>query len=217
MLFVKDKPKVLSPRLIFPQKINKDIRISEQESKILYCSILNDTNYYYSVETPTEETYSFTGKKSISARSDLSIYGYQNGSLVKLANIELKSGSTKKNEIKKDVEKMIRENITGNWFHTIKNADSKTIRSLFDKFKYSFIELEYLLKKHENIDIIFCFCIYELRTSLIKRFQYSKDYVLKDYVNEFFTFEYKVTKQLLISDNTNGWLIFRQQCIDSSG
>ncbi len=36
----------LSPRLILPQKRSGEIRISEQESRVLYCAILNTLNYF---------------------------------------------------------------------------------------------------------------------------------------------------------------------------
>lgn len=41
---VKSNPQGLSPRLIFPQWRNGEIRISEQESRILYCGLLNMSN-----------------------------------------------------------------------------------------------------------------------------------------------------------------------------
>jgi hypothetical protein len=61
----------LSPRLILPQRGSGDIRVSEQESRVLYCGILNTLNYFYSIETPTEELYQQKGMTPTSASSDL--------------------------------------------------------------------------------------------------------------------------------------------------
>ncbi|PKP58241.1 hypothetical protein CVT91_08920 [Candidatus Atribacteria bacterium HGW-Atribacteria-1] len=101
-----DKPSGLSPRLIFPVKrINNKIRISEQEAKILYCTILNEINYFYSIETPTNKAYQQTGNTPLSALSDLSIYRYINNGFEKLANVELKAHNPATKNISKDIEK----------------------------------------------------------------------------------------------------------------
>lgn len=71
---VNNIPSGLSPRLILPRKRDGNVRISEQEARILYCGILNTLNYYYSIETPTEKVYRQTGNKPVSASSDLSLY-----------------------------------------------------------------------------------------------------------------------------------------------
>ena len=67
-------PSGLSPRLILPKKRTEDIRISKQEARFLYCSLLNNLNYFYSVKTPTEEVYIQKGQTTQSAASDLSLY-----------------------------------------------------------------------------------------------------------------------------------------------
>ena len=67
--FVGKNPSGLFSRVVFPKKRKKNskdkyvIRVSEQEARIVYCNILNNLNYFYSIETPTKETYSFSGKK----------------------------------------------------------------------------------------------------------------------------------------------------------
>ena len=66
-------PTGLSPCLIFPKKRDEEIRISEQESRVLFCGLLNNLNYFYSVETPTEELYTQKGDTPQSALSD-SVY-----------------------------------------------------------------------------------------------------------------------------------------------
>jgi len=49
---VKSNPQGLSPRLILPKKRSGEIRISEQESRILYCGLLNTLNYPLCHMTP---------------------------------------------------------------------------------------------------------------------------------------------------------------------
>jgi hypothetical protein len=73
---VKELPPIV-PRLIIPGLRSGNARISEQESKIVFCSVMEKTyGYFYSIETPTEEEYRFTGEKTLSARSDLSIWKF---------------------------------------------------------------------------------------------------------------------------------------------
>ena len=143
MTNVQDQPGALSPKLIFPEKrsqgdMTAEIRISEQESRVLFCKNLNDTNYYYSIEAPTKYSYQFSGKTPLSASSDLSLYSYEGDRFLKIANVEFKSHNPGKNGILKDVQKIVREGICGNWFHTLKNIDSATLPSLFEKLRKSF-------------------------------------------------------------------------------
>ena len=174
----------LSPRLIFPvNRINGEIRISEQEARILYCNILNNLNYFYSIETPTIKTYQQKGSTPLSALSDLSIYTYteQNSAnsnedkekkiiFQKMANVELKAHNPTKENIRKDIEKIIREKAHGNWVHILKNIDKGTLPKLFNKFKYSF-------EKHnsEGADksILFHICILEKKWGMMKILQYK--------------------------------------------
>ena len=98
----------LSPRLIFPKKRDEEIRISEQESRVLLCGLLNNSNYFYSVETPTEELYKQKGKTHRSASSDLSLYIQTNNKTKKVLNVELKAHNPRKENIRKDIEKLMR-------------------------------------------------------------------------------------------------------------
>ena len=219
--FFGEETSGLSPRLIFPQKRkkNKDDesikRISEQEARILYCNILNNLNYFYSIETPTKETYQLTGNTSLSALSDLSIYRYVNGSFDKKANVEFKALNPTTSNFSKDIEKLIKENIEGNWFHILKNIDSGTLPSIFNKFITSFIDYKY--KRSEKC-ILFCFCILEKKLSIIKKYFYkpSLNKKIKDDIENFFSMS-KINISNNIKDKNlqeqkdilinNGWTI----------
>lgn len=215
----------LSPRLIFPQKRKRNEddesikRISEQEARILYCNILNNLNYFYSIETPTKESYRQTGSTPLSALSDVSIYRYVNGSFEKLANIEFKAHNPTTKNISKDIEKLIKEDIEGNWFHILKNINSGTLASVFNKFITSFDE--YKDKRSEKC-ILFCFCILEKKFSIIKEYFYkpSLSKKIKIDVENFFSMSKTdvsnniegktVDKQKEVLEN-NGWMIINNK------
>jgi|LDZU01.1.fsa_nt_gi hypothetical protein len=188
-----EKPTGLSPRLIFPQKRKKNDddesvkRISEQEARILFCNILNNLNYFYSIETPTFKTYQQTGSTDLSALSDLSIYKYVDGTFGKQANIELKAHNPNVDNINKDIEKLIKEGIDGNWVHILKNINSGTLPSVFKKFITS-IKNNY--KKNDKISILFCICILEKSFSIINYFQWQKGSKgIDEYLEDYFCLE----------------------------
>lgn len=185
-----EMPQGLSPKIIFPNRRDGSIRISEQESRVLYFSLVNDFNYFYSVETPTKEKYRQTGRgDGVSAQTDMTLYNVCENSLQRCANIEFKAHNPISKDIAKDIEKLVREQITGNWFHTLKNCNSGTFPSLFAKFRDAFTgDVEkYQLYSGIEITIVFCFCILEKRQVYVKSFSYKPSMGnLKDYVEEFF-------------------------------
>lgn len=227
----------LSPRLIFPEKRNKsEMRISEQESRILFCNMLSNYNYYYSIETPTREGYQQKGQRKTSALSDLSLYTYKKSktkdivdnnkddnekpddsiySLEKVANIELKAHQTGPKEIKKDIEKLIREKQTGNWFHTLKNIYGRSLPVLFKKFDDAF-NSDDLKGQGIKKDILFCFCIIDKsnRYGLMKVLHFVPHLIgeSQTYFKEFFCLTsinkgQTVSEQIdILTEKKNGWL-----------
>ena len=197
----------LSPRLILPQKRNGDIRISEQEARILYCGVLNNLNYYYSIETPTVEVYKQTGSKPVSASSDLSLYCESNDHFDKVMNIEFKAHNPAQEQIRKDIEKLIRERIPGNWFHLLKNADSATIPVLFGKMKNSLLQCESLLGK-TKLSLIFCFCVFKKSWACMKHFRYNpEEKNFQQYLDTFFNLNYSVRAGKIEIEQVNDWNI----------
>jgi len=231
-----EKPSGLSPRLIFPKKRiqnkkNEDVkRISEQEARIVYCNVLNNLNYFYSVETPTNETYNFSGKSLLSALSDLSIYTYvgQDHSInyknnkeeiffEKIANVEFKALNPT-NTIGKDIEKIIKEKEQGNWFHLLKNVDKNTLPGVFDKFIKAFGN--YQGKSTEKI-ILFSICVLEKKWGMIKYFNYKPSsgknitYLMEEFFCLSKTSKLKNIKDKSVKDQkdilkNNGWTIIEQ-------
>ena len=134
-------------RLVFPRyakkKGNKKVlRVSEQEARFAFIEALCKRGQFrYSVETPTEKCYQFSGQTPLSAQTDLSVY--EAGGDYPICNVEFKEGgwSTKGGEsnrsgvsnkssvfpIYKDVQKLLRERPWGLWFHLLESTNSDTI------------------------------------------------------------------------------------------
>jgi hypothetical protein len=208
---VSGSPSGLSPRLILPKKRDEVIRISEQEARFLFCNLLNNLNYFYSAETPTEKLYRQKGQTPLSASSDLSIYSYENNKFNKLMNVEFKAHNPPKEHIIKDIEKLIKEDIPGNWFHLLKNIDSKTLPVLFSKISES---LKTHLKDSESkrISIVFSFCVLDKKWACLKRFQYDDPIVdINKYVDDFFNLQYDVRAESVEVLFSSNWQIFQQR------
>lgn len=179
-------PSGLSPRLIFPVLGSGNIRISEQEARLLWCTMLQDTSYYYSVEAPTTQKYCQKGTTPISARTDVALYRLVESRLTRVANIEFKAHNATLEQIRKDVEKLLRENVTGNWFHLLRATDSATVPLLFEKFAAAFSECSSYVE--HDIDIVFCICVLHKPYMFIRHFTYQKDRGdFISYVKEFFS------------------------------
>lgn len=182
------QPSNLSPHVIYPLKRDGKVRISEQEARIICCSILDHLSFYYSVETPTKERYVQKGKKKKgqSARIDLTIYSFDGESLGRLFNIEFKAHNGDKKHIKWGIEKLVREKIDGDWFHIFGNTNRRTMPSIFEKFKDSFLSYSRSFSRQE-ISIVFCFCILKKQYAYMRHFFYEpsqNDY--SEYVTSFF-------------------------------
>lgn len=143
-------------RIIFPQKRQEDndnkqtiTRVSEQELKLIFIEQLNleickrNWDVYYSVETPTEKKYRFTGEKQPrqddsgrSANFDLVIH---DNKFKRIALIEFKANNPKSSDYLKDFVKLNEENYEGKvlryFIEIVKNADSGTSSNLQEKVK----------------------------------------------------------------------------------
>ena len=198
-------PTGLSPRLIFPKNRDEEIRISEQESRVLFCGILNNLNYFYSIETPTEELYTQKGDTPKSALSDLSLYIQSNEKFIKVLNVELKALNPDAEAFRKDIEKLMRENVPGNWFHTLKNIDSGTLPNIFKKIANSIKDC----KKNcdcKNFSIIFSFCGLEQQWGCIKHFEHNPSLgKFDEYVDNFFALEYSINNSRIDIHEEAGW------------
>ena len=169
----KYKSKMVFPKYRDDEKTvtEKNVRVSEQEARFAFCNVLEKVEYIdflYSVETPTQEEYSFSGKGKQSAMTDLTLYTDKNKIL---ANIEFKAHSVDEPKIRKDFEKLIREDVPVCVFiQVFKNIDSGTINSFFDdKLNIAMQELEN--KKVKDKPFILCICCLKKETIHYHEFQ----------------------------------------------
>ncbi|MBC8344147.1 MAG: hypothetical protein H8E61_09215 [Bacteroidetes bacterium] len=189
-------------KLTFPSysKSHRDgeVRISEQELRFAYTAVLERSGiyqpYYYSVETPTENLFSFSNEKSLgrSAMSDLSLYERNETAkdkkeqYEKVCNIECKALNPHKESIRKDIKKLIIEKETGVWGHLLINQDRETLPELFKKFIYSFnLVLKEAGNKREYLDKAYFFAIGILEKKLLLTRKILPGEICKDLSNIF--------------------------------
>lgn len=205
MADVSGLPTGLAPRLVIPIRRDDQPRVSEQEARFLFCSLLNTLNYFYSVETPTTKTYQQTGATAQSALSDLSLYEFRDGKLEKVANVEFKAHNSTAGRIQKDIEKLIREGIPGNWFHIFRNADSGTLPALFDKFVEALVNCWHYVT--EPLSILFCLTVLDMKWACLKRLDIGPGSVSTGALNDFFRLEYSVRGGQMIVSDKNCWSV----------
>ena len=77
-----------------------------------------------------------------SARTDVTIYQHNGKNLFPLLNIELKALQPKWEAFRKDLEKLLRENVEGMWFHTLEVGQQRSWDSIGWKLWQAFEALE---------------------------------------------------------------------------
>jgi hypothetical protein len=168
-------------------------------------------NYFYSVETPTEKEYTQKGTKPLSASSDLSLYDYDGDRFNKLMNVEFKAHNPPKEYIRKDIEKLIKEGIPGNWFHLLKNIDSQTLPVLFKKISES-LKMHLEDSESKAISIVFSFCVLDKEWACLKHLLYEDPNSDFDkYVDDFFQLEYSIKAGDVEVPYSKDWKIFPQK------
>lgn len=147
------KPLNYYGRIIFPKKRNEkcnkeDIRLSEQELRFIFVEQLNEYinkhkewNVFYSVETPTVDTYSFKNeptRKRVeeggrSANFDLVIH---NDKAERIALIEFKASNPPIKNYQKDLVKLSNEKEAGDlryFIQLLENTETNTIDNIKNK------------------------------------------------------------------------------------
>lgn len=137
----------IGSRILFPKysenrKTPEIDRISEQELRFIFVEQLNkyadekNIDLYYSVETPTEDSYDFSNtpepsEGGVSARTDLSIYDNQ---FKRICLIEFKALNPVDKSYEKDILKLKRESAGLKYFiQIIKNYNDRTKENLNNK------------------------------------------------------------------------------------
>ena len=143
--------KPISSHVIFPKYSDNTERYSEQELKSIFLSKIEQSAFYYSVETPSRNKYrfvendepkvSFCGEESKevfqSSMIDTTLYDTDK-KLV--SHIEFKHGQSSLFSIQKDFLKLICESqgVEHNYFvHYLDNSDNGTKSAVFNKYRQS--------------------------------------------------------------------------------
>lgn len=137
-------------RLVFPDYSSGQKRVSEQELRFAFVeqlqSFLKKYKYYYSVETPTTDSYTFSqNRKNVpcksgegqSANFDLTIKDEKG---INIAIIEFKANSVSQHQYAKDLIKLWNEKEKGQYrfFVCLFNSmEEKTRNALRDKLLYT--------------------------------------------------------------------------------
>lgn len=127
-------------RLVLPTYRGGSHRVSEQEARSIAQRLVADSDYYFSIETPTDGLYKFSGKDDTRPRAashDMSLYLSAEPSSV-AAHVEFKqghkSGPTGIQVIAKDLEKLVGSARHSLWFHCFAKPthnELKMLRSFF--------------------------------------------------------------------------------------
>jgi len=201
--------------LIFPVYSGRRagaIRVSEQEARFVFTESLATTPYFYSVEAPTSEGYKLTGSKPMSAQTDLTIYDHNRQAIL---NVEFKAKGFSTSarslfSLEKDFQKLLREPITGMWFHILEAVDNSTILKLFDAIAEALYETADKFQNDvKETQLIFHFCILRQRFSLHKRIVLDSENNTLESLKRQFRFSYTLNRSVLIEINdANGWCVY---------
>jgi hypothetical protein len=146
------------PGLIFPRSRNGSIRISEQEAKQLFLyKLLGDGRYRVAVETATCEP---DVKATAGAHVDVSLFAPDHNIDT---HIEFKHGNGSRSGIAKGLEKLVREEKLGGWFHTLTGIKRGTLPSIARKFVQALNHISHCLEDSEPHLCLFAFCIIDSR------------------------------------------------------
>lgn len=146
--------------LAFPKKRDGSLRISEQEAKHIFVEHLKaGKQFSYSVETPTTQKYRQKGVSEMSARVDLTLERYSG----ERAHIEFKAHYCGVENIRKDWEKLLREDVTGVWFHTLERGNASRVGCLLETIRRAFGQLSAHIETSKRSYLI-SICSLETRT-----------------------------------------------------
>lgn len=148
-LYHRDGGGLETTRLIFPRywvteenkRVEGEVRVSEQELRFMfveelnkYCDAHREWEVYYSVETPTSNSYQLTGESQQSGCIDLCIHGKD---LKRIALIEFKALNPSEHDHAKDAFKL-RHEIEGElryFIEIVKSHNRKTDEKIVEKLK----------------------------------------------------------------------------------
>ncbi len=204
--------------LVFPQRHGKhegSLRVSEQEARFAFVEALCKIPLMYSVETPTTKLYRFTGKTSLSAQTDLTVYDERG---IHICNVEFKakgvSPSARRHfPIYKDLQKLLREPVWGLWFHILEGVDNSTIDNLLSVMAKQVGEVQ--RKFGEDIEspgLTFHVCVLKHSFSLQKDVTLPSGRAITDAeLSRHLRVDLAMSRSKLLEvHDLNGWALYRR-------
>jgi hypothetical protein len=153
------------PGLIFPFDRERFWRISEQEAKQLFLfRVHSDRRYRFSVETPTCEPHG-TGRKS--ALVDVSLFAC-NPQVGAHAHVEFKGDPVDAKGIRTSLEKLVREEKLGGWFHTLGSTNKRTVLSLRQKYISALADIRHCVDNCKPHLCLFAVCVVRQRLLFLR-------------------------------------------------
>lgn len=204
--------KTAMSHLVFPvysEGSGSAIRISEQEARFAFVEAIVSSDYSFSAETPTRKLYQFSGESETSAQTDLSLY---DNNFANILGIEFKSkgfslNASDHSEITKDIQKLLREQCDGLWFHILESTSNTTITNLFKVFQSDMLDMynEYKGDIDDKV-IIFHICVLKHGFSVHKICEVNENSISLPSLNHFFQFDFHVSREELVNTGSNnGW------------
>ena len=198
----KNDYQLVFPTQFQPSKEN-EIRYSEQELRQCFIdSIKEDREFYYSVETPTEKKYSFTGSKLLSGNLDLCLYKLENNQLKRNICIEFKAHQIKTSYFN-DLYKTTKEKGNNLYYHMLISSNNGSLTKLLDKLQ---ADVKKIVNKQEfNADSL------TIAILSLKPFLLIYQTILKDEINNINintrieNFDYSISKNVLKVINQHSW------------
>ena len=211
-------------RLVFPQyrdpdekknKRKRDLRVSEQEARFAFVEALCQGPFRYSVETPTDKPYQFSGEKKLSAQTDLAVHDASGR--CRICNIEFKEGgiSPSKSDkdkdnfpIYKDIQKLLREPRRGLWFHLLESVNNSTIHNFLSVIAEKVGKVQCEFKDIDTLGLTLHVCVLKHGFSLQKDvpLRISDDELKRDLCIKLCVDSKKLTKV----KNLNGWELHKK-------
>ena len=207
-----------SSRIIFPRygrESESEIRVSEQEARFAFVEPLRNSEFLYSIETPTKKNYQFSGSSPISAQTDLTLYDFKGNSIV---NVEFKAkgrtpSAKSKEDIYKDLQKLLRESELGLWYHLLESVNNSTIPDLLEVLT---TETGRVLNNFKNDVVvkilIIHICVLRHRFSIHKKVLINRsDPEFLDELRNQLSISLKVSSSKLLKiRNSNDWTIYNR-------
>lgn len=203
-------------RFLFPKYKDgskKKLRVSEQESRFAFVAELSKTPLVYSIETPTALTYRQKGVGERSAETDLTVYQPSKRAVL---NVEFKAGgiSTRRQSafvIAKDLEKLLREQPDGLWFHTVEAVNNSTLTELWSVFCR---ELSLVARKYRDSiatkQVLFHVCVLRQKFAIQLEIAIEPECIDSKWSLSTTCLGYRVSRKgLLATTQTNDWQVIR--------